>query len=44
MSAFIRDRRCRIGIVYRCAFYAMAGAPIWGAAVTLAIVWHRARF
>ena len=40
MIVFMRDRRRRLGLADRCLFYMLAGAPIWGAALTLAIVWH----
>lgn len=33
-----RDRLLRL--TYRCLFYTLAGTPIWGAGLMLAIVWH----
>lgn len=39
--ARLERRRDRLAFAYRCLFYALAATPIWGALVTLAIVWHR---
>jgi hypothetical protein len=41
--ACLQGRRGRLAFGYRCLFYALAATPIWGAFVTLAIVWHRTR-
>jgi len=31
-----------VGFVYRGAFYALAGTPVWGAALTFLVVWRHA--
>jgi hypothetical protein len=30
-----------LGLAYRVLFYALVTTPLWGAALVLAIIWHR---
>jgi hypothetical protein len=38
----IARARC-LTVIYRTVFYTLAATPVWGGAVTVAIVWHRTR-
>ena len=33
-----------LGLVYRVLFYGLVTTPFWGAALVLAIIWHRLPF